>query len=70
MYCGFNEMEICSPLVIGQSYMEHEAWIELSKQIPKANGIYAYKSNTIGKIYVDLINLYFIYSCPCSEFLS
>ncbi len=37
-YCGMNEQELCSPLVVGQSRAEHEAYLE-SRKPAAVNGI-------------------------------
>lgn len=37
-YCGLNKYDLCSPLVVGMSRAEHEAYLE-SRKPPTVNGI-------------------------------
>jgi hypothetical protein len=39
VYCGFGELELCSPFIAGQSRLEHDTVIEMSKN-PVANGVF------------------------------
>jgi ribosomal protein L40E len=32
IYCGLNEKEVCSPMVLGQSRQEHDAWVNMCNQ--------------------------------------
>jgi hypothetical protein len=47
-YCGMSEREVCSPLVIGQTRDEHDAWIEIcSKKQLLADSFYGKQKGTV-----------------------
>lgn len=51
-YCGLSEMDVCSPLVVGQSRIEHDSYVMMSKPAV-ANGIIPGKRDTQVKFIVD-----------------
>lgn len=52
-YCGLHELELCSPMVYGQSRAEHEQWVQLYNKTPVANGVLGEEttSTTINFLY-------------------
>jgi hypothetical protein len=51
-YCGFDELEVCSPFVVGQCRAEHDAYILRCKPIV-ADHIIPEKKGTTVKFCID-----------------
>ncbi len=48
-YCGMTELQIGSPLVIGQNRSEFEAYMEMFGRPPRINNIFENKKDTVVK---------------------
>ncbi len=40
LYCGLGELDVCSPMVVGQSRAEHEAAVAACAKTPIADGVF------------------------------
>ena len=56
VYCGLGELEMCSPLVVGQSRAEHEAVLKLAAQKPTANGVFPDATGTT-VLFLNQVNI-------------